>query len=186
MPNVWGELSIASESVRERSISTLDGKLDFRAGASDGVAPGGAPLEAQTEEGVIDARTELRRALLALDEARPKKHGGVRSAAHRWQPLVGSSWSLLDELEANGRRFVIVVESAPPTRPRRRDLSAREHQVLTQAQLGHSDKVIAHALGLSNSTVRVLLHRAAKKLGASTRREALVRFSVLTKANHPR
>ena len=53
---------------------------------------------------------------------------------------------------------------------------------MTQAHLGHTDKVIAYELGLSASTVRVLLHRATRKLGASTRREALARFDALRKA----
>lgn len=47
---------------------------------------------------------------------------------------------------------------------------------MTQASLGHSDKVIAYELGLSASTVRVLIHRAIRKLGATTRRDALARF----------
>ena len=133
----------------------------------------------KADEGVIDARDDLRRAMLAFDKVRANKNRSVRIPTRRWQPLVGSRWSVLDEFEANGRRFVFAIESAPPTRPRRRDLSAREYQVLTQARLGHSDKAIAHTLELSHSTVRVLLHRAAKKLNASTRREALVRFAAL-------
>ncbi len=164
----------------------LDEALDFRSVAPAVLSPSNVPLHAQADEGVIDARDDLRRAMLAFDKARTNKNRGVRIPTRRWQPLVGSSWSVLDEFEANGRRFVVAIESAPPTRPRRRDLSAREYQVLTQAHLGHSDKVIAHTLRLSHSTVRVLLHRAAKKLDAATRREALVRFAALTKASHPR
>jgi DNA-binding NarL/FixJ family response regulator len=74
------------------------------------------------------------------------------------------------------------VENDLPTRPPRRDLSEREHQVMTQAHLGHTDKVIAYELGLSASTVRVLRHRAMRKLGATTRKEALARFDALTQA----
>jgi DNA-binding CsgD family transcriptional regulator len=164
----------------------LDEALDLRSVAPAVVSPSNVPLHAQADAGVIDARDDLRRALLAFDKARTNKNRGVRIATRRWQPRVGSSWSVLDEFEANGRRFVVAIDSPKPTRPRRRDLSAREYQVLTQAHLGHSDKVIAHTLELSYSTVRVLLHRAAQKLEASTRRDTLVRFAALTKASHPR
>ena len=146
------------------------------------LAPNGALLHAEEgEEGVVDAREELRRAALAFDEARTKKmRGDVELATRQWRPLVLSRWSLLDDFDSDGRRFVVAVANPSPTRPPRTDLSEREHQVLTQAHLGHSTKVIAYELGLSDATVRVLLHRAARKLGASTRAELLARFEALT------
>ena len=97
----------------------------------------------------------------------------------RWRPLVASSLSLLEEFDTDGKRFVVAIDNGPPTRRPRGTLSEREHQVLTQAHLGHSNKVIAYELGLSAATVRVLLHRAARKLGASTRAEAIARFDAL-------
>jgi DNA-binding CsgD family transcriptional regulator len=142
------------------------------------LSPAGALLDAN--EGVVDAREQLRRATVAFDQARTKKaRSDVDLATRRWRPLVVSRWSLLDEFDTDGRRFVVAVENPPPTRAPRKDLSEREHQVMTQAHLGHTDKVIAYELGLSASTVRVLLHRATRKLGASTRREALARFDAL-------
>lgn len=145
------------------------------------LAPDGALLHAEREdESIVASRGELRRATLAFDQARTKKmRADVEMATRRWRPLVTSRWSLLDDFDTDGRRFVIAVENAPPTRAPRRDLSERELQVMTQAHLGHSDKVIAYELGLSNSTVRVLLHRAIHKLGATTRREAIARFEAL-------
>jgi len=147
------------------------------------LAPSGALLHAESGEGVVDAREELRRAALAFDAARLKKtRGDAEDSTRRWRPLVVARWSLLDQFDSDGRRFVVALENATPTRPPRRDLSDREHQVMTQAHLGHTNKVIAYELGLSASTVRVLLHRAAKKLGASTRREAVARFDALARA----
>ncbi|MFT3837358.1 MAG: LuxR C-terminal-related transcriptional regulator [Myxococcaceae bacterium] len=146
------------------------------------LSPRGALLDAQGPE-TVEARAELQRATLAFDAARVRKSradaGGVM---REWRPLVISRWSLLDDFDSDGKRFVVAVENGPPTRPPRRDLSEREHQVLTQAHLGHSNKVIAYELGLSSSTVRVLLHRAAKKLGATTRAGALERFAKLAKS----
>ncbi|MBX3230634.1 MAG: helix-turn-helix transcriptional regulator [Labilithrix sp.] len=149
------------------------------------LAPSGALLHAEEgEEGVVDAREDLRRAALAFDEARTKKmRDDVDLATRRWRPLVLSRWSLLDDFDSDGRRFVVAVANPPPTRPPRNDLSEREHQVLTQAHMGRSTKSIAYELGLSDSTVRVLLHRAARKLGASTREDALARFAALASAH---
>lgn len=146
------------------------------------LAPSGALLHAEEgEDEVVEAREELRHATVAFDEARTKKmRDDVDLATRRWRPLVHSRWSLLDDFDSDGRRFVVAVANPPPTRPPRNDLSEREHQVLTQAHLGHSTKIIAYELGISDSTVRVLLHRAAQKLGASTREEALARFDALT------
>lgn len=90
--------------------------------------------------------------------------------------------TLLDELDTDGQRFVVAIDNGPPTRTPRGALSKREHQVLTQAHLGHSNKVIAYELGLSAATVRVLLHRAARKLGVSSRADAIARFDKIV---HP-
>jgi DNA-binding NarL/FixJ family response regulator len=60
--------------------------------------------------------------------------------------------------------------------PRSDVLSEREVEVLEHAVRGSTNKEIAFDLGLAASTVRVLLHRAAHKLGARGRAEAIRRF----------
>lgn len=50
-------------------------------------------------------------------------------------------------------------------------LSARERDVVLRALRGQHNKLIAHEMGLAHSTVRVLMTRAAMKLGARSRRE---------------
>jgi DNA-binding CsgD family transcriptional regulator len=52
-------------------------------------------------------------------------------------------------------------------------LSAREREVVEHALSGIETKVIAYDLGLAHSTVRVLMARAAAKLGVNSRRELL-------------
>ena len=56
-------------------------------------------------------------------------------------------------------------------------LSAREREVVQRACLGSHNKGIAYDLGLSHSTVRVLMCRAAAKLGVRTRGELLAKLS---------
>ncbi len=145
------------------------------------LSPRGQLLDAGKDDAAAGARDELRRAALAFDEARSKLRRDEEHATRRWRPLVTSRWSLVDDFDTDGKHFVVAVENSPPTRGPQRDLSEREHQVLTQAHLGHSNKVIAYELGLSHSTVRVLMHRAMRKLGSSTRREAIARFDALVK-----
>jgi DNA-binding CsgD family transcriptional regulator len=125
-------------------------------------------------------RDELRHAVSAFDKARTRDaRRDIDMATRRWRPLVASSWSLLDEFDTDGKRFVVAVDNAPPTRERQSSLSEREQHVLTQASLGHSNKEIAYELGLSHATVRVLFHRAARKLRTTTRAETIARFAAL-------
>jgi DNA-binding CsgD family transcriptional regulator len=84
----------------------------------------------------------------------------------------------VDHVESDGRRFVLAQENEPDDSSRAA-LSPREHQVLANAALGRSNKEIAYALGIGHSTVRVLLTRAAKKLGSKNRAELVRRFEAL-------
>ena len=53
------------------------------------------------------------------------------------------------------------------------DLTQREREVVALAAAGRSNKCIAYELEMAHSTVRVLCHRAMRKLGVSNR-EALI------------
>jgi DNA-binding CsgD family transcriptional regulator len=61
-------------------------------------------------------------------------------------------------------------------------LSARERQVVAAAVTGRTNKLIAYELGLSDSTVRVLLGRAKRKLELRTRRELVALYAAHTNA----
>jgi DNA-binding CsgD family transcriptional regulator len=52
-------------------------------------------------------------------------------------------------------------------------LTAREAEALRLASLGHNNKSIAYEMGITASTVGVLLHHAARKLNARSRQELL-------------
>lgn len=140
------------------------------------LSPDGGLVHA-TGDLVVEHRDDLRSAVRAFDKARTKEaRRDVELATRRWKPLVTAQWSLLDEFESDGKRFVVAIDNRPPRRGAQGDLSEREHQVLLQAELGHTNKEIAYELGLSAATVRVLMHRAAKKLGASSRADAIAKF----------
>jgi DNA-binding CsgD family transcriptional regulator len=123
----------------------------------------------------VEARDELRAAVLAIESAR-RKSADADEAVDMRKGLVSARWTLLEHFEAGGRRYFIARENAP-VRNTPPLLTHRERQVLGYAALGHSDKLIAYELGVAWSTVRVLIARAAAKIG-TTRREDTVRAFV--------
>ena len=97
---------------------------------------------------------------------------------------MSERWTLVDTYERDGKRFVVArrndVRMLLPSA-----LSPRERQALGFAALGDSNKLIAYELGISASTVGVLLYRAAQKLGCHSRAELLQRFRELLAAAPP-
>lgn len=115
------------------------------------------------------ARGALKEAAVAIDRAR----GSLRridadSALGSWMGLVDGRWSLVDKFDTDGKRYVLARRNEP-----RVDglslLTERERAVVAYAAMGHANKVIAYDLGIAHSTVRVLLARAASKLGVRSR-----------------
>ncbi len=132
------------------------------------------------------ARDDLRAAARALDLARTKlRQRDQERAVDIWKPLVSARWTLVDHFESDGRRYILAQENEPDPRGAA-DLSSRERQVLANLALGRSSKETAYALGLAHSTVRVLLARAAKKLGASSRRQLIERYRTLAAPDRKR
>lgn len=131
-----------------------------------------------------DARDEsalglLRRAALQIERARSKQGRREPEPATRaWRGLVDGRWTLLDQFETDGKRFVVATRNEVALK-KPRPLSARERQVLAYAAMGQSNKEIAYSLGLSAATVRVLLARASQKLGVRGRSEAVAKFNTL-------
>ncbi len=87
-----------------------------------------------------------------------------------WRGVLARRWAYVDQFDASGDRYLIarLVDRDPLAL-----LTVREREVVEQATRGHTNKVIAYEVGLTSSTVGVLLHRAAKKLGAQSREELL-------------
>jgi DNA-binding CsgD family transcriptional regulator len=55
----------------------------------------------------------------------------------------------------------------------------REREVVALAVTGHENKDIAYRLGLAYSTIRVLMARAASKIGAKSRQELIEKLSAI-------
>jgi DNA-binding CsgD family transcriptional regulator len=72
-------------------------------------------------------------------------------------------------------RLVGVRRAAPRGRAEA-GLTAREAEVLELASDGLTSAAIAARLGVGRSTVKTLVASAARKLGATTRREAVARY----------
>lgn len=126
------------------------------------------------------ARDQLRRAVIELEKARgPLRLAEPDKSLAGWKALIAGRWSLVDQIESDGKRYILArqnepVAGGPAT------LTAREKQVIGYAKLGHYNKLIAYELGISDSTVRVLLARAAAKLGVRTRAELLAACSEIS------
>jgi DNA-binding CsgD family transcriptional regulator len=149
---------------------------DNDAGDEAVITPGGRTEHAEGIAKAREARENLRDAVITLERVRGRmRKREPEEALRRWRALVDARWSLVDQFDSDGRRYVIAKRNeAAGTQPRQ--LSPRERQVLAYASLGHSNKVIAYELGLSASTVRVLLTRASRKLGVKGRQLVLDRF----------
>jgi DNA-binding CsgD family transcriptional regulator len=131
----------------------------------------GRVLHAEGPAKETRALTSLKEAVTRFDRARRPKRGQdplVGIAEHR--PLVDARWTLVDTYEREGARYVVARENQAAVRGLA-SLSDRERQVAGFLALGRSTKEIGYSLGISDSTTRVLLARAATKLGARNRDE---------------
>jgi DNA-binding CsgD family transcriptional regulator len=145
-------------------------------GADAILTPQGRVDEARGEASEQVARAALREAVRKVERARSAV--GRRDpdgAVAEWKALVDGRWSLVEHFEAGGRRYLIARRNDVPLSGYAQ-LSDREHQVVAHAALGHSNKLIAYELGLADSTVRVLLFRAATKFGVTRRKDLIEKF----------
>jgi DNA-binding CsgD family transcriptional regulator len=121
-------------------------------------------------------RQAFRAAVLRLERAR----GSLRrrdpdEAIELWRGLVCGRWSLVDRFERDGRRYLVAHRNDPEVADPR-TLTPRERQIVGYAALGQSNKLIAYELGLSPSTVGVVLAGAAKKLRVTSRADLVAMF----------
>ena len=92
---------------------------------------------------------------------------------------AGGTFAPLDLLlnpQANAKREIL-----PPTLPNR--LTSRQVAVLDHLQQGKANKIIAHELGMSESTVKVHVRNIMRKMGATNRTQAVYKAQGLWKAS---
>jgi DNA-binding CsgD family transcriptional regulator len=126
--------------------------------------------------GLEASRAALAGAARAIERAKGRlRTTDPGQALVSWKALVRARWSLIDQFETGGRRYLLACSNDPASHGPDL-LTVRERQVAAHVVLGHSNKEIAYELGLSASTVRVHLARAAQKLGVSTRRQFIQQY----------
>jgi len=114
-------------------------------------------------------------------EARAQLAAAVQMDRHpssRRRPIEGlidGRFSLLPGAEVGESGYTLAIDNRPCA-PALELLSARERQVVAHALRGQTNKEIAYELGLADPTVRVLMRRAARKLGVRSRNELLTQF----------
>jgi DNA-binding CsgD family transcriptional regulator len=150
------------------AIFTARGRVEHATG--DARQPG--PLE------------DLRHAVSAIEHARSTAgRSAPDEAVKQWRGLVSARWSLVEQFDTDGKRYILARANEPAsTRARGLEmLTTRERQVVAHLMLGHSMKLIAYELGIAYSTVRVLTMRACAKLGVNGREELLAAIAKSTR-----
>jgi len=135
------------------------------------LAPDGRMQSASDEAKPTEAREALKRAVRAIERARLEKTK-PEEAMSLWRGLVNGTWSLIEQVETDGKRYYLAARNDPEVQRERR-LSIREAQVAGYAAQGHSNKFIAYELGLSISTVATHLQNALEKLRLRSRTELI-------------
>jgi DNA-binding CsgD family transcriptional regulator len=121
---------------------------------------------AELDGGSVD----LREVVVQVDRVRGRLGADdSERALEVWRALLEGQRMLVDSFDRDGRRFVVLRKCAATSSPS--GLSRRERQVVELVGLGHSNKLISSALGISEGSVSSLLSSAAHKLGVRSRVE---------------
>jgi DNA-binding CsgD family transcriptional regulator len=137
--------------------------------------PGGKVLHRESEVTRDDAST-LSDAAKGIDRARGRlRRVDPERALALWQGLVAGRWSLVDEFDSDGRRFVVAKRNTITPRPWDA-LNDREAQILAYLAEGQAPKLIAYQLGLSTAAVAAALARTMRKLSVDSRLELVTAY----------
>lgn len=101
--------------------------------------------------------------------------GHAQEAQRVWHGLMRGQWSLLESLEADDGRRVLIARRNTEDTPDPDGLTSFESKVVALAARAHPDKLIACQLGVAEGTVSACLSHALRKLKIAGRIE-LVRL----------
>ncbi len=131
--------------------------------------PNGVVEHAELPAQSAGARVQLREAVRGLERARgTMRRRDPDGAVAEWRGFIATRRSLLEHFETDGKRYLLAQRNDPPVADLG-SLSTRERQAIAYASLGHNNKLIAYEMGISPSTVGVLLHRARTRLRVGSR-----------------
>ena len=137
--------------------------------------PGGKILHRESDITLDDASV-LSDAAKGIDRARGRlRRADPERALALWKGLVSGRWSLVDQFDHDGRRFVVAKRN-PITSRGWSVLSEREAQILACLAEGQAPKLIAYQLGLSMATVSADLSRIMRKLSVGSRLELITAY----------
>ncbi|MEM7159309.1 MAG: LuxR C-terminal-related transcriptional regulator [Myxococcota bacterium] len=151
-------LRLQAPSVQE-AISASDAICDARGRLLH--ATGGTELGEQ--------RALVTEATRRVDTVRSRRMD-VDTSTTMWRAMTAGRWTISPTTDTDGKLLYLARPNVPEARHEPIGLSAREAQTATLVAHGHSNKLIAYELGLSESTVGAHLRSARAKLGASSRR----------------
>jgi DNA-binding CsgD family transcriptional regulator len=167
---------------RLHAASSVGACIDPTVGAEAIFDPSGKVIHAEGLAKTRAAQEKLKEARRRFDDVRLREGSVDRiAAANQHRPLVDARWTLVDAQEPSGARYVVARENQAVV-PGLTSLTERERQVVVLVALGRTSKEIAYALGISDSTARVLLSRAKAKFGVRTNDELI---SVVTRQALP-
>jgi DNA-binding NarL/FixJ family response regulator len=155
----------AAYRIRKKLAST--GALQ---GAAAILGAGGNWVHGTEAVDTAEERTAILDAAVAQKWARGRDAGD--KGLEIWTPRVEARWTLAQVVDTDGKRFVAVHEN-PSGGLTLREVPRRERQVLAYFALGYTSKETAYALGIADSTVRVLLSRAVERLGFANKEQLL-------------
>jgi DNA-binding NarL/FixJ family response regulator len=119
---------------------------------------------------------------LALSRARDaaREATNVDDARALHDEVLAGKWAIVEEFDADGRRHLVVRKPCAPRADAEPHLTLRERQDARYAALGHSGKLIAFEMGLSESTVSGHVNRVMSKLGLRCRIDLVRTLSALS------
>jgi DNA-binding CsgD family transcriptional regulator len=173
----WSRIAahISAGSRLRRAIGKLENG-EWAQGADAVLSPSGSMLHGEKGAQGVEDRDCLRRAVKAIDRARSKARSNEDEALDLWQGLIAGRWSLVEQFDSDGRRFMVARRNDPQvTDPRA--LSLRERQVLAYVAMGHPAKLIAYSLGVSPSSVSTSRQTGMRKLGLKTTTDVVRLFA---------
>ncbi len=107
------------------------------------LTPSGELEHAEGEASSRGARAALREAVRAIERARgPMRRDEPDGAVAAWRALTACRWSLVDQFESDGRRYVVAHRNEPRVGAVAA-LTERERQAVAFAALRHNNKLIA-------------------------------------------